>query len=44
LIIKLLELLSVKLEKNPSSEQAKKIEGAIHKLANELQAVSIYAE
>jgi hypothetical protein len=30
--------------KYPSSEQAKKIEGAIHKLANELQAVSIYAE
>lgn len=30
--------------KHPSSEQAKKIESAIHKLADELQAVSIYAE
>lgn len=30
--------------KYPSSEQAKKIESAIHNLAEELQAVSIYSE
>lgn len=29
--------------KHPSGEQAKKIENAIHKLAKELQSVSIYA-
>ena len=29
--------------KHPSPDQTKKIEAAIHKLANELQAVSLYA-
>lgn len=29
--------------KHPSKEQAKKIEGAIHQLADELRAVSLYA-
>lgn len=29
--------------KHPSSDQAKKIENAIHKLAKELQSVSLYA-
>ena len=29
--------------KNPSAEQAKKIEEAIHKIANELKEVAIYA-
>lgn len=29
--------------KHPSAAQAKKIEGAIHKIANELRAVAIYA-